>query len=162
MESKPLKQQIALIVDTMGMRGPVERRSIAEQVYHATNEDYWSSTDQQEAQIQYIMGEVATYMNTPLAAQDIARILPSVPETYRAFLEAMPRFICISERGGRGSKHVMTWQATTDDWESNIKLKEFVVERGMISTDASRAMRDMLIEHKAECLADLGSITSDT
>lgn len=155
MESKPLKQQVALVVDTMGMRGLVERRVAAEEVYHSTTEDYWSESDTREARMQYLMAEVTQYMNTPLAAEDINRIMPRVPSEYRAFLETMPRFICVSERGGRGAKHVMAWRASPEDWNSNFQLKAFVAERATISRDASRAMRDLLLANGASCLEDL-------
>lgn len=155
MESKPLKQHIALIVDTMGMAGPVERRAAAEEIYRTTTDDYWSGPDEREARLQYLMGGITTYMNTPLATEDINRIMPNVPAEFRAFLETMPRYICISERGGRGARHVMSWRASPEDWDSNFKLKAFVTERATISRDSSRAMRDLLIEHRAGCLAEL-------
>lgn len=161
MESRPLKQQIALIVDTMGMQGLVERRTAAEEVYRTTTDDYWSEGDTREARVQYLMTEITAYMNTPLASEDINRIMPRVPAEYRAFLETMPRYICISERGGRGAKHVMAWRASPDDWDSNFQLKAFVAERATISRDASRAMRDLLIANHANCLADLSASAAE-
>lgn len=161
MESIPLKQSVALVVDTMGMKGPVERRVAAERVYADTPDDYWSSSDMREARIQYIQQAVTHYMNAPLGEADAATITQRVPPEHRALFDKLPRYICISTRGGRSAQHVMTWRATVDDWEANISLKSYVTERADLSTRRSRNVRDLLESAGAKSLEELfGRITA--
>jgi hypothetical protein len=155
MQSKPLKQAIDLALDTMGMRGPVTRREVAEEVMRAAPEDHWSFGDLRDARLAYIQTEVAARMGETHTPEFIERHLTHIPEKYRAMLRKVPRFICVSAQGGRGAQHVMAFIATPDDWASNFDLKDFVVERTRVSRDHARDIRDLLVSTGASSLADL-------
>lgn len=155
MESKVLKQQITLVTDGMGMRGAIEKRVVAEEVFRQTSNEQWSAKDEREAKIRYLIGEVTTYMNAPLPEGLAEQIAPNVPSGYAHVIAKLPRFICISERGGLHAKHVMAWLATPDEWDNNFRLKAFVAERATSSRNAAREIRNLLMETKAGCLAGL-------
>lgn len=155
MESKPLKQQVALVVDTMGMQGLVEKRLAAERIYAEAPTDYWCLADEREAKIQHIMREVTAYMHAPLADDVKDQILVNVQPELRTAVEKLPRYICISERGGRRAEHVMSWRATKEHWLANFRLKAFVTDRAALSRDDSRDIIDLLENMDANCLADL-------
>lgn len=159
MESKSLKQQIALVTDSMGMRGPVEKRVIAEEVFRQTSGIQWSAADDREARVRYLIGEVTVYMNAPLPDNLSEQIAPNVPAEFAAAIAKLPRFICISERGGAHAKHVMAWLATADDWDNNFQLKAFVADRAASSRNAAREIRNLLMDTRKDCLADLSKKT---
>lgn len=156
MDSKALKQNIALAADFLGMRGPVEKRTVAEEVMARTSHDQWSQADIREAMIRYVMGEITAYFNGPLPVdiQDSIRIV--IPPSFRDSIGMLPRFICISERGGVGAQHVMTYLASVEDWDKNYQLKAFVAERAAAARNVARDIRNILIDTGAESLSELG------
>lgn len=155
MESKPLKQLVALVLDTLGMKGPVERRAVAEEVYQQSPADYWSVFDEREAKIQYLHRYTTTVMNEPLPDYVSARLLPAIPTEIQSAIKALPHYICISERGGHRAQHVMTWKATAEDWDANFRLKDFVTNRARDSRNEARQVRDLLRKTGAHSLMEL-------
>lgn len=158
MESKVIKQRIALVTDSMGMNGPVEKRVVAEEVLRQSSNDQWSIADEAEARLRFLIGEVTTYMNAPLPDGLADQIAPNVPAEYAHAIAKLPRFICISERGGVHAKHVMAWLATSEEWDNNFQLKAFVAERATASRNAAREIRNLLLDTKTGCLADLSKL----
>ena len=155
MHSHPLKQAVILAVDTLGMKGPVERRVAAEDAYRAAPSDYWAAADDREARIQYLMGEVTSYMREPHGQDVLERILSKVPKDLWPLIAQIPRYICISVRGGRGSQHVMSWRASPEDWDKNMRLKEYVAEHTFMSTKVAYDVRNLLKTAHAASLEDL-------
>lgn len=155
MQSRPLRQTIDVVLDTMGMRGPVKRRDVAEEVLRSAPEDYWSIGDLREARLAYLQGEIATRMAETHSAEYIERYLTCVPDKYRAMLRKVPRFICISPRGGRDSEHVMTFAATPEHWAANYALKDHVVQATVVSRDHARDIHDLLTASGAKSLMEL-------
>lgn len=157
MHSKPLRQHLELILDSMGMEGPVIRRAVAQRAYEEAPSDYWALADRKNADIAYLQSEVTKLMNEPASPAVVQQILDSgiVPENLRDTVMGLPRFICISSRGGAGAEHVMSWLATRGQWENNFRLKDFVTERARISRDGARDIRDLLKATRAENLLAL-------
>jgi len=155
MHSKPLRQAVDLALDTMGMRGPVRRRDVAEEVLRAASDDYWALGDLREAKLAYLHNEIAVRMTAAHSPEFIEPYLTHVPDKYRAMLRRIPRFICVSPRGGRDAQHVMTFCATPADWEANFALKDHIVEATRISRDSARDIRDLLVATGCNSLAEL-------
>ena len=155
MESKALKQSIALVADSMGMNGPIEKRIVAEEVLRQTSSEKWSIGDEREARLRFLIDQLTAYMGAPLPEGLSAQIIPSVPKEYAHAVERLPRFICISERGGVRAQHVMAWLATPEEWDSNFRLKAFVADRAAASSYAAREIRNLLMDTNVNCLADL-------
>lgn len=155
MQSKPLRQAIDLSLDVLGMRGEVTRREVAQHVLRSTTDNDWSVGDEQEARLSYIQTEVAVRMNEPHSDQFIDQYLIHVPDKFRSILRGLPRFICVSPRGGREAKHVMTFRATKDQWAANFELKDRIVEATTVSRDESRVVHDLLAANGADSLLEL-------
>ena len=154
MQSKPIKQAVALILDTKGMEGPVTRREIAEHVMRLVVPESWSISDKYDAEFAYIQREVGVQMGELHSTEFIKRHL-NIPEKYRNLLLKIPQFICISSKGGRGSEHIKTFIATREHWAANFDLKGQIVKATRTSQDASRDIRELLEATGAGCLADL-------
>lgn len=154
MQSKPLRQAVDLALDTMGMRGPIKRRDVAEQVLRSAPDEYWSAGDLRESKIHYLQGEIAARMGEFHSTEFIEQHLIYVPEKYRDMLRKMPRFICISPRGGRDAEHVMTFLATPEHWAANFALKDYGVQALTGSRDFARDFHDLLVSRGARSLAD--------
>ena len=155
MQSKPLRQAIDLELDTMGMRGPIKRRDVAQRVMLTAPEDYWSERDKAEARLSYLQKQVKSRMNESHSPEYIERYLTSVPDELRTIFRKVPRFICISPRGGQESEHVMTFVATRENWAANYALKDHVVQATKISRDHARDIIDLLDAGGADTLMDL-------
>lgn len=155
MHSKPLRQAVDLALDTLGMQGPVTRREVAEHVMRSAPDDYWSVGDLRDARIAYLQSEIASRMGEALSEGYIDRFLPHVPEQHRAMLQKVPRFICISPRGGREAQHVMSFVATVEHWDANFKLKDHVVQATTVSRDFARDIRDLLLATGCRSLIEL-------
>ena len=153
MESLPLKQQIALVVDTMGMKGPVSIRDAAEEVERTTTADYWSLTDERNAHLIYISRQIKGYMSEPMGVDAASHI--QVPPEIRVFLAKITKYICITEGGGRGALHALSCRATAEDWMANAGLKDFVAKKTADSRDTSRNIGDLLKQYGVTCLDDL-------
>lgn len=159
MHSKPLRQAVDLALDTMGMQGPVTRRQVAERVILMTTDDDWALGDQREARVAYLQQEIAARMSAPHSAHIVQQYAHGIPPAYRNLFDKLPRFICISPRGGREAQHVMSLNATADDWAANMRLKERIAEATAFSTDVSRTIHDLLRSTGSGSLADLASIS---
>lgn len=157
MHSKALRQRLLLTLDSMGARGPVTRRGVAEEVVKMTafNGRFWSLADEHAARLIYIQSEVTRAMRAPHSEHVVAQYFGQVPQEYRAALFGLPRFICISPGGGHGAQHVMSLLATPDEWEANSTLKDRVVELSQISADESRSIRRLLQYTKRQTLSEL-------
>lgn len=155
MHSKQLRQMIDLELDAAGMRGAVKRRDVAEAVLIKSRDQHWSLADERDAKMAYLQSEVAAAMNAPLGDEFIQQYLPSVPPQFHAALSGIPRFICVSARGGRDAEHVMSLNATTDQWGATLKLRENVVEWTRRKTEPIREIVDLLASLGAETLMDL-------
>lgn len=155
MHSKPLRQAVDLALDTMGMQGPVTRRQVAQRVIEMTTDQDWALGDQVEARIAYLQQEIASRMSAPHSPHIVQQYATRIPPAYRNLFDKLPRFICISPRGGREAQHVMALNATADDWAANMRLKERITEATAISTDVSRSIHDLLRATRSTSLADL-------
>ena len=155
MQSKPLKQIVAMVIDSRGMEGPITRRALAEEVMRMAGNDKWSVADEYGARLAFLQNEITTQMNEPHSAAFIERHMVDIPEQFRDTLRKIPRFICVSPRGGRAADHVMTLIATREHWEANFALKDHIVQATRISRNESRDIRDLLEATGATCLADL-------
>lgn len=155
MQSKPLRQAVDLALDVLGMQGPVTRREVAQYVLRSTTDNDWSVGDEQEARLAFIQNEVAAHMSESHSDQFIEQYLMHVPEKFRPVLRGLPRFICISPRGGREAQHVMTFRATKEHWAANFELKDRIVEATRLSRDESRVVHDLLAANGADSLFDL-------
>ncbi len=155
MQSKPLKQLITLTLDTKGMQGPVTLRGVAEEVLSSAPDDYYSLADDREARLALIQGETKRQMRESLSEHDTDLISSTVPKKYRKTIARLPKFICVSARGGRGSQHVMSLVATEEDWNANYELKAYVTRRAGMSRDDARDIRDLLRMLGASSLKDI-------
>jgi hypothetical protein len=135
------------------MKGPITRRAIAEEVCSTAPDEFWAFGDIHEAKIAYLMREVRTYMNEPLPAHIAEKLV--VPEDCREAMQKLPRYICVSPRGGRGAEHVMSWMATVSDWERNLELKQMVTAYAQKSVDEAEEILQLLRRLKARSLSDL-------
>ena len=88
-------------------------------------------------------------------AEFTKRYFGALTPEIRDTLEGVPRFICISPRGGRSSLHMMTLNATKEHWAANFALKDQIAEATRLSAEASREIRDLLESSGVDCLADL-------
>ena len=152
MHSKQLKQALRTTLDTMGMRGPVTRRSVAEKHVHSK---HWSVADEVDAKIAYLISEVARMMDAPLTQEYIDRHMPNVPEQFRNALGKVTSFICISRRGGRGAEHVMSIKATQEQWEIYIDLKRHIEGMVRAARKADQDILDLLRMMKVQTLEEL-------
>ena len=155
MESKPLKQQIAMALDILGMGGPVTRRDVAEEVMRHSTPACWSVADRYDADMAFIQRGVRVLMNETHSPGFIDHHLSSIPEEIRDTLREIPTYICISPRGGRGAVHIRTLMATKEHWAANFELKDRIVQATRLSRNASRDIRNLLDRTGAGCLADL-------
>ncbi len=155
MESRPLKQLIALVLDTKGMEGPVTRRELADEVMKLAASDQWSASDQYNANRDYIQKGITVQMGEAHSPEFIAVHFSHIPEEHRDTLRKIPLYICISSGGGRGSQHIRTLVATKEHWEANFALKDQIVQATRVSRNRSRDIRDLLEATGAGCLADL-------
>lgn len=153
MESKPVKQAIAMALDTIGMEGPVTRRAIAEEVMRLNPP--WSVSDEYDAKLASYQREAKVQMNAPHSRVFIKRELSHIPEEIRDTIRNLPFFICTSPGGGRDAVHIRTLLATKEDWEANFALKDRIMQATRFSRDGSRDIRDLLETTGAGCLADL-------
>ncbi len=153
MESRPIKQAVAMALDTLGMDGPVTRRAIAEEVMRYPPP--WSVSDEYGAKLALVQREAKVQMNAPHSQEFIERHMGHVPEEIRDTIRNIPFYICISPRGGRDAVHVRALLATKEHWEANFALKDHIVQATRLSRDESRDIRDLLEMTGAECLADL-------
>ena len=155
MESRPIKQAVALVLDTKGMEGPVTRRELAEEVMKYAMPSQWSVADEYEAKLAHLQREVTLQMGEAHGAEFAKRHFGGLTDALRDTLREVPRFICISPRGGRGSLHMMTLNATKEHWSANFALKDQIAEATRLSAEASREIRDLLESTGVDCLADL-------
>jgi len=155
MKSKKLKQAINLALDVMGMKGPVTRRAVAEEVMARTNDKYWSARDERTARVNYLISEIAAAMNQPHGEHIFEAYDVDLPREYWRKISKLPRFICISPRGGAKARHVMTLFATVRHWEANFELKDAIAEATAMSRDESADMMRIL---RSEEAANLHSV----
>jgi hypothetical protein len=156
MESRPLKQAIKLALDTRD--GSFSRREVAEVVLRSTTRDAWSSRDEKEARVSYIMSELATYMRGSLSEHDTDLILRQIPASHRNALKnigQLPRCICISARGGRDSQHVHAITASVKEWHENADLKGHIAEKTQFKRNEARGVADLLTHAGVNSLSDL-------
>lgn len=152
MESKPLKQLIQLIMDAAGMRGAVSKREIAEDVYRqATGPNkLFSLSDEKNALLQYIMGEINERFHVPIC--DMARMrLPR--EILDALPVTVPTWICVVP--GHDAKWRLLLTATDDEWDVNYRMKDDIAARTRLTSNVSRNIRDALRQAGVKCLQDL-------
>ncbi len=153
MESRPIKQAVAMALDTLGMEGPVTRRAIAEAVMRYPPP--WSVSDEYDAKLALVQRETRVQMNAPHSPEFIKRHISQIPEEHRATLRNIPLYICISPNGGRGADHVRTLMATKEQWEANFALKDRIVQATRLSRNESREISELLETTGAACLADI-------
>lgn len=156
MHSKKLNQVIRLQLDSASMRGPVNRRDIAEAVYSIVRDsnDFWSLTDKREAFIGRITSGVVDAMDERMSPEYVRSNLPRVPAKYQHLLERLPTFICVNASLGL---HVLAIKATQDDWAANAKIKRSVAERITVHADVSNDIRLALAAAGAATLEDLSN-----
>lgn len=157
MHSRPLRQAVDLALDTLGMQGPITRRQVAEEVIRSTTDDCWSYADQREARIAYLQREIADRMAQPVGDHLVQEYLPHVPAEYRTLVDGLPRFICVTPRGGRDSQHVMSIFATADQWAASYRLKDKIAKATENHRDRDRSVHLMLQSFGAATLVDLFS-----
>ena len=155
MEGKSLKQKIKLALDTLAMRGRVQRREVAVAALREARDSDWSLLDLYEAKLQYVQSQVTTEMNLPMNERDAERIFERLPDEFRAVFDQIPKFICVSPRAGRGSEHQMSYRATVEDWQSNLQLKSRIQERVGLSVEEVRAILDLLKSSGANSIEEL-------
>ncbi len=155
MESKPVKQAVAMALDTIGMERPVTRREIAQEVMRLNPP--WSVSDEYDAREASYMREVTVQMNAPHSPGFIKHSLGHIPEEHRATFTDVSYFICISPGGGRNALHIRTMLATKEQCEANFALKDHIAEATRVSRDQSREICELLGSTGAVCLADLMS-----
>lgn len=155
MHSKKLNQVIRVELDTAAMRGPVNRRDIAERVYSIVHDspDYWSLADKRDALVNAIFDGVVDAMDERITPEHLHSILPRVPAKFQHLLEKMPTFICINASAGL---HVLSVNATQEDWAASAKLKSSIAERVKSHADIANDIRMLLASEGAQTLADLG------
>ncbi len=153
MESKPIKQAVSMVLDTLGMEGPVTRRAIAERVMRFNPP--WSVSDEYDAKLALVQRETRDQMNAPHSREFIDHHLDHIPEEIRDTIRNIPFYICISPSGGRSAVHIRTLLATKEHWEANFALKDRIAEATRLSSEESRDIRDLLEVTGARCLADL-------
>ena len=117
--------------------------------------DRWSVSDEYEARIGHLQRQIGLQMGETHGAVFAKRHFGGLTDEIRDTLEGVPRFICISPKGGRGSLHMMTLSATREHWAANFALKDQIAEATRLSAQASREIRDLLESSGADCLADL-------
>lgn len=154
MHSKRLNQFIRVELDTAAMRGPVNRREIAERVYSITRDslDFWSLADLRDAHMNAILDGVVDAMDERITPESIQRILPRVPAKFQHLLEKMPTFICINAGAGL---HVLSINATQEDWAASARLKKSIAERIKSYADIATDIGLLLASEGANTLADL-------
>ena len=155
MESKPLKQHIAMALDHLGMEGPVTRREVAEEAMRYITPDCWSVSDRYEADMAFFQKGIRDLMNETHSPGFIDHNLDCIPEGIRDTLREIPVWICVSPRGGRSAVHVRALLATKEQWEANFALKDNIVQATRLSRNASRDIRNLLDSTGSDCLSDL-------
>ena len=162
-KSKKLRQGIELILDAMAMDGPIIVREVVERICREIPDDHWAEGDRVIARLDYLTALVATSMKRANSQATTQAILDScrLPQQYADTVMRLPRFICISKRGGAGAKHVLAFKATAADWEANLALKEFVTEHARRSSQTSRDLRDLLRATGARNLEALTRVAAE-
>ena len=154
MRSKPLRQAVSLALDVLSEKGPITRRQVVDEVLKRTTTDHWSIDDESQARANFLMGEVAQQMSEAHSDKFLDDHDIRVPESLRPLFNKMPRFICVSPRGGRDAEHVTALSATVADWEANAQLKGQIAKATNAKRDEARAFLDFLRMNRVETLGE--------
>ena len=111
--------------------------------------------DMREARVLYLMREIGTLMKEPLGQDFVDKHLSHLPPELHYLLPNIPRFICVTKRGGRNAEHVLAIYATVEQWENNFALKDDIAHRTGVAAEESRDIGDLLKSRGAGCLADM-------
>ena len=100
------------------------------------------------------MATLTHYMQRPLSDASWDR-LGSLPEKYRAAFGGLPRFVCVSARGGRKALWRSAIFAEDEHFDAAIELRDYLIHHTQQSRDALKEARDALRHTGAKCIADL-------
>ena len=143
MQSKKVKQAVALAVDTLMMRGAFKMRDAAIMADQSLSEKDYSTADLTDIRLTALMTAVKTYATHPLSDGDVERLLINIPKEFR---EAMPEIrLCICEKPGSEAEWVGSMFADVDKaWKNNMDMKEDIARHTAMAAEDVRFIYDML------------------
>ena len=156
MGSKRLSQGLALATDMLAMRGPVSKRTVAEEVVRSCRPETWAESERREAYVLFAMNAVSRHFKSSVNSEIPAEVLAAIPLEYQKYFDdGFPRMICVSPTGGGLAEYTHSLTATPGDWQRNFELKDYFAQKIWSGRNVSRDMRNLLVSMKVNCLADL-------
>ena len=153
MQSKRVKQAIALSVDTLIMQGPFTIREAAALARGSIHDSDYSVADLIERDMAWLMRAVKEYATHALSQGDMQTLYSRVPDAFRAAMPEVSR--CICSKPGREAEWVGVFEASRDAWKLNMEMKEFIAARTAVSAEDARFIYDLLKFTGKETLGDL-------
>lgn len=151
MESKPVKQKVALALDLMATKGRFTVRDVAEQAYlEGVRFEKLSLADQRDVTIDFLRHEAKLQMKVPLRSDLKEEYIRWLPDKYWPMVERLAKTICVSKGGN--AYHVFTLYATEDDWTSFLGIVDEMTRRMRTAKNSGRNIRDLL---RAENVSNL-------
>lgn len=154
MESRPVKQTVALALDLMATKGRFSVRDVAEQAYlEGVRFEKLSLTDQREVTIGFLKNEAKLQMKVPLRGDLKEEYIRQLPDKYWPMLEKLAKTICVSKGGN--AYHVFTLYATEDDWTAFLSLIDDMTQKIRSAKNSGRNIRDLLRAEGVSTLHEL-------
>ena len=154
METLKTKERIRLELDACGMRGRFTIRDVAEQVLPSLDLNKLSLSDQRDAAMLFLSREIRAQMKAPLRDEVKDVYLKRLPQDCWPVIDGLTKTICVSS-GGAGAYHVLTWNATRQDWEDNLLMADVMAKRARTAKHTAREIRDLLEARGAMTLKEL-------
>jgi len=154
METSKVKKRIVLELEACGMRGRFTIRDVAEQVLPSLNLSELSLSDQRDAAMLLLSREIRSQMKAPLRDEMKEVYLKRVPPKLYPVIDGLTKTICVSS-GGTGAYHVLTWNATKQDWDDNHAMADVMAKRAQTARNSARDIRDLLEANGVTTLREL-------
>ena len=110
-------------------------------------------TDRNVCHAWVVYGVGISRMRETVPLESLARTLSRIPRRFHTLFDGIPRFICI--QAGASAQHVLTCNASQEDWLANENLKQAHIDDMTVSKDWSHDMRRMLVSLGATSINDI-------
>lgn len=150
------KKYIRVLLDSALMRGPVNSKEVATDVYRqiGDKDEFWALADLRGAKEAYIRNEVVLQLKEPMSEEYLRLHLPEIPAKHLATFEKQPRTLCINAALGL---HILAIHATTEQWGNNARMKRAVGESVIEKADVAEDIYRLLVAEGVGSIAELGT-----
>jgi len=142
MQSKKVKQAIALAADMLMMCGKFKLIDVARNADKSLTDADYSIADLTDRRLAHLKSCAKSYVIHPLSAGDTERLLINVPKKFRADLPEIS--LCMCSKPGRDAEWVFSMFADLEAWDSNVAMKDAIAQYTAMKADDVRFVRDML------------------